>query len=408
MTRSNGLPSLSRRMAAALCAAFSLGLAACGQSQPERTFATDPNAAVTGQFVAGQTLSAPITSADLKDDTANFSVLTLPPEAVRNGRVTEKQFINGWRQSMSLDKAKEGGDWNDLSVEVQSAPPGGARGELVMAKPTQDSIRREILARFQGTPMRIVNRPLFNALGPYGLAIGAGAGGLRCAFAWQWVDNFGAGGRGEKSGFFSNGDMPASIRMRLCRRGVTADELASWYEHLGVSEQNLARIADSMRRNMAIQGIEGQTGLMGGSLMGGPASAPGGSLGPVVTAEPGGGRVRASVDSLEGSLFGGAAERDEIAPAPRPAKRAVRRAARKAPPAEPAAETEAPAPAPAQAPTPSVPSDGRRYLGPVSDAGGGSGQYAASAPAGRGAGFGTAIDGLPAQALRGPRAITPY
>lgn len=394
MNRSNGL----RPSAAALCAAFALSLAACGQSQPERSFATDPNAAVTGQFVAGQTLSAPISAADLKDDSAGFSVLVLPPEAVRNGRVTEKQFINGWRQSMSLDKTKEGGDWNDISIDVQSAPGGGGRGEIVMAKPTQESIRREILARFQGAPMRIVNRPMANALGPYGLAIGAGSGGLRCAFAWQWVDNFAAGGRGEKSGFFSNGDMPASIRMRLCRRGVTADELAGWYEQLGVSPQNLARIADSMRRNMTIQGIEGQAGV-----------AAAGGLGPVVSGEPGGrGRMTASVDSLESSLLGG--EPMEVVPTYRPAKRAVRRAARKAAPAEPAAESEAPALAPA-APAPAVPSDGRRYLGPVSDAGGGSPQYAASAPAGRGAGFGAAIDGLPAQALRGPsgqRAITPY
>ncbi|QGM96865.1 cellulose biosynthesis protein BcsN [Methylocystis parvus] len=395
MTSSNGLRPL---FAAALCAAFGLSLAGCGQSQPERSFATDPNAAVTGQFVAGQTLSAPITSADLKDDTASFSVLMLPPQAVRNGRVTEKQYLNGWRQSMSLDKSKEGGDWNDLSIEVQSTPAAGGRGELVMAKPTQESVRREILTRFPGTPMRIVNRPMVNALGPYGLAIGAGAGGLRCAFVWQWVDNFSAGGRGEKSGFFSNGDMPASIRMRLCRRGVTADELAGWYEQLGVSQQNLARIADSMRRNMAIQGIEGQAGLAG----------PGG-LGPVVSGAPvGGGRVTASVDSLESSLLGGGGEPEEIAPAPRPGKRAVRRAARKAAPAAaPAAEPDAPAPAPA-APPPSAPSDGRRYLGPVSDGGGGSPQYAASAPASRGAGFGAAVDGLPAQALRGPRAITPY
>ncbi|WP_442755149.1 cellulose biosynthesis protein BcsN [Methylocystis sp. JAN1] len=376
---------------AALCAAFALGLAACGQSQPERSFATDPNAAVTGQFVAGQTLSAPITAADLKDDTASFAILTLPPEVVRNGRVTEKQYVNGWRQSMSLDKTKEGGDWNDLSIEVQSAPPSGGRGELVIGKPTQEGVRREILARFQGTPMRIVNRPMFNSLGPYGLAIGAGAGGLRCAFAWQWVENFAAGGRGEKSGFFSSGDMPASIRMRLCRRGVTADELAAWFEQLGVSQQNLARIADSMRRNMAIQGIEGQAG------------APG-ALGPIVSAQPGGGRVRASVDSLESSLLGGGGEPAEVVPASRPAKRAVRRTARKAGPAEPAAEQPE---APVGAPAPSVPSDGRRYLGPVSDAGGGP-QYAASAPPARGAGFGAAIDGLPAQALRGPRAVAPY
>ncbi|PPD42642.1 MAG: hypothetical protein CTY15_11800, partial [Methylocystis sp.] len=57
---------------------------------------------------------------------------------------------------------------------------------------------------------------------------------------------------------------------------------------------------------------------------------------------------------------------------------------------------------PAAAPAPVAPSDGRRYLGPVSDGGGG-GQYSASAAPGGGAGFGPALNGLPAQALRGPR-----
>ncbi len=383
-------PFSIRPLAPALLAGLALGLAACGQSQPERSFATDPNAAVTGQFVAGQTLSAPITSAELKDDTASFSILTLPPEAVRGGRVTEKQYLNGWRQSMSLDQTKEAGDWNDVSIEIQSAPGTGGRGELGVPKPSQEGIRREILARFPGTPMRIVNRPMTNALGPYGLAIGAGAGGMRCAFAWQWVDNLPGAARGEKGvSFFNSGEIAGSIRMRLCRKGVTADELAQWYEQLGVSQPNLQRVANSMRRNMATQGIDGQ----------GPVNAPGG-VGPVVSAAPpGGGRMTASVNSLESSLFGGA---EEAAPPPRPTggkrvRHTVKRAA--APAAEPAAEPEPPAPA--SAPAPAAPSDGRRYLGPVSDAGGA--QYVAGAASRAGAGFGTAMDGLPAQALRGPR-----
>ncbi|PPD43940.1 MAG: hypothetical protein CTY15_08885, partial [Methylocystis sp.] len=300
MDRSVSPPTLARALAAGL----TLMLAACGQSQPERSFATDPNAAVTGQFVAGQTLSAPITSADLKDDTASFSILTLPPEAVRNGRVTEKQFLNGWRQSMSLDKAKEAGDWNDLSLEIQSAPGNPGRGDLQVPKPSQEGIRREILTRFPGTAMRIVNRPMANALGPFGLAIGAGAGGMRCAYAWQWVDNLPSATRGEKGvPFFNSGEIAGSIRMRLCRKGVTADEIATWYEQLGVSQQNLARVADAMRRNMAVQGIDGQ------------GAGPG--LGAVVSGAPaGGGRVTASVDSLESSLLGSDVD---VAPAPRPA-----------------------------------------------------------------------------------------
>jgi hypothetical protein len=245
--------------------------------------------------------------------------------------------------------------------------------------------------------MRIVNRPMQNALGPYGLAIGAGAGGLRCAFAWQWVDSLPAVARGEKPGLFgANGEMAGSIRMRLCRRGVTVDELAQYYEQLGVSQPNLDRIADAIRRSLAANiGPEpgGATTLV----------TPGAAVG--------GGRVTASVDSLESSLLGSEPEAYEPRPAA-PARRAPRRASKRAAsapaPTPAAAEPEA---APAPAPIPTAPADGRRYLGPVSDAGGSS--YAQNAPAagGGGAGFGTAINGLPAQALRGPsgaRAITPY
>lgn len=388
-------PSFSLRLfAAALCAGLASSLAACGQSQPERSFATDPNAAVTGQFVAGQTLSAPITAKDLKHETASFAILSLPPEAVRNGRVVDKQYLNGWRQSISLDATKEAGDWNDLSIEIQAAPAAGGRGEIMMGKPTQEGIRREILARFPTVPMRIVNRPMANALGPYGLAIGAGAAGMRCAFAWQWVDNLPAAARGERPSLFGGGDMPASIRMRVCRRGVTADELAAWYEQLAVSPENLTRVVESVRNNVQ------------------PRTADGSALIPVAPGPYGGGRVTASVDSLESSLLGGAAGVEEPRP-PGGGRRSARRAGRKAaaaPAAEPQPDAAAPAPA-APLTTPSSPSsDGRRYLGPVDGA---TSQFSPGGAAPRGgAGFGAAVDGgLPAQAFRGPssaRAITPY
>ncbi|KAF2989677.1 cellulose biosynthesis protein BcsN [Methylocystis sp. MJC1] len=373
-----------RPLSAALCAALAFALAACGQSQPERGFASDPNAAVTGQFVAGQTLSAPISARDLKAETASFSVLAMPAEAVRNGRVTEKQFINGWRQSVSLDKTREAGDWNDLSIDIQTAPRGGGRGEIVLSKPTQEGVRREILARFNGTPMRIVNRSMHNALGPYGLAVGAGPGDMRCAFAWQWVDNLQAAARGEKGvSFFNNGEMAASIRMRLCRRGVTADELAQWYDQLRVSQDNLARVADAMRQN-----TEGRSA----------AAVASGPLGPVVTGQSSGGQL-ASADLLESTLVGGGTDAS-----------ASRRATSRRPAVRQAAHRIAPTAREDQAPdslVPATPADGRRYLGPVSETGGSGSQYAASVPATPG---GATFEGLPARAYRGPtapRAIAP-
>ena len=378
MTTAVSRPFASVLRAPLFCALLALTLAACGQSQPERGLAADPDAAAIGQFVAGRTLSAPVSAAAPKDDTAGLSVLVPPSPAVRNGRVTEKQYLNGWRQSMSLDKGKEGGDWNDLVLEIQTAPGAGGRGEITLAKPTQEGVRREILARFPGMPMRVVTRPMQNALGSYGLAVGAGAGGLRCAYAWQWVENLQAAAAGQKGvSFFGGGEGAASIRMRLCRRGVTADELAQWYAQIAVSPENLARVAEAMRRNQGVMET---------------AAAGSGALGPVV----GGRGATVPVDSLESSLIGAAP-----AAGARPPRRAARQAVRRAAPA-------AAAPEPAGLPPSSY--DGPRYLGPVSGAGGP--QYAADA-APRGAGFGRVVDGgLPPQAFRGPagaRAITqPY
>lgn len=389
MTRAVSRPSFAAAPGRFLALAFALALAGCGQSQPERNFAADPNAAVVGQFVAGRPLSAPVSPKDLRDDSASFAVLDLPYDAVRNGRVTEKQFLNGWRQSMSLDRTKEAGDWNDLSIDILAFAGTGGRGHLVLQKPTQEGVRREILSRFRGISMRIVNRPMHNALGPFGLAIGAGPGDMRCAFAWQWVENLPAAARGERGGASGNGEMTASIRMRLCRRGATADELAQWFEQLSVSRENIARAEDAMRRNMAIHGIDGQEGASGA----------------VTAADT---TPTGAIDSLESTLLGGG---EGIAAPPREPARRVRRGSRRAAPAE------APGFAPAST-IPVMPADGRRYLGPVSDMRGAAPQYAPvaaaapSPPSAHGAGFGPALNaGLPAQAYRGPagaRAISPY
>ena len=353
-----------------LFAGLAACLAACNQSQPDRQFSTDADSAVTAQFVAGQTLSAPITG---RNNAPDFAVLTLPAAAGAPGKLAEKQFVNGWRQSTSLGKTKVAGDWNDLSIDIQSQEPTDAYSEQMrISKPTQESVRREILARFHNVPMRIVTRPMHNALGPFGLAVGAGPSNMRCVFAWQWISNLPAAARGEKANFFNTGDDAASIRMRLCRKGVTADELAAWYEGLRITDPaNVARIVEALRRSEDA---------------------------PVVA---GGVQVVDNSNSLEATLIGGGQAERASGGGDRPRRRHAHH--RRRAPAEEAPETIAPLT------TPSSPSaDGRRYLGPVESV---SPPYAPSPPSG-GAGFGPARvnGGLPAQAYRGPsgsRATTP-
>ena len=149
------------------------------------------------------------------------------------GALTDKPYANGWRQSMSLDGRKVAGDWNDLAIDIRFGGALRAGAKIPMGPPTQDGIRKEILARFPETPMRIVGRPRSNSLGPFGLAVGAD-GDIRCVFAWQWVDDIRAR-PGELWNWLKE-KTPASIRLRLCRSGVMADELASLFERLETTD----------------------------------------------------------------------------------------------------------------------------------------------------------------------------
>ncbi|MCX7899324.1 MAG: cellulose biosynthesis protein BcsN, partial [Methylocystis sp.] len=234
-------------------------------------------------------------------------------------------------------------------------------------------VRREIVSRFKGVPMRIVGRPMTNALGPFGLAIGAGPGGLRCAYAWQWLDNFTAAARGERSTFFNSGDMPASIRMRVCRRGLTVDQLAGWYEQLTVTDMaHVTRIVEAIPREAPVD----------------------------VASNGAGASLVDSSDSLEATLIGGASP---SAAAPRRSARHAAYAGRRRHGAASAAP-EAPAPyAPHFAPV-SPSADGRQYLAPPA------GAPAARLPGVVRTGAPPIDPSLPARAYRGPsaaRAITP-
>ena len=220
---------------------LTLTLSACSVAEPDRPFVARVDAPPSGASV-GEPLSAPISA----KRTSSLAILSLPDEGPAPGKLTERQYSNGWRQSVSLGTAKTESDWNDLSIDIQTEPPETGRGaQIPMGKPSQEGIRHEIIARFPHTAMRIVTRPMRNALGPFGLAIGADAGDMRCAFAWQWVDDIHSAAKGGGSSL--GGGAPASIRMRICRTGVTADQLANQFERLEITSENIDRVLKSTK-----------------------------------------------------------------------------------------------------------------------------------------------------------------
>jgi hypothetical protein len=350
---------------------LALALSACSASQSDRGYVARVDTTATTQTIGPREgLSRPVSSAG---ESAATAILALPSDAGPPGPMTEKQYVNGWRQSVSLDGKRMAGNWNDLAIDILTDEPGLQKGSRIpMGKPTREGIRREILARFPGTPMRIVGQPMSNALGPFGLAIGAGGGGTRCAFAWQWVNDLrsaGSANGGGKSSFRGR-ELPASVRMRLCRKGVTADQLASLFEQLEVADMaNVDRVAELAQQDTNGNVIE--------------YSSEARSREDVVDAS----------QSLESAIGGGTKTVSD-------AKRAPRRQA--------ARRRESPRSGPQYTPdlAPTMQYDrGRQYLAPVGGLEAGP-QYAAPpAPqASRGAGFGPVrLDpGLPAQAYRGP------
>lgn len=128
-------------------------------------------------------------------------------------------------------------EWSEGPARVQEIALGGrldrdshlrlavGRGPAV-ARPTEAMIRAEIASAFPGEAARVVGTPRHNAFGPYGLAVVSGPGERRCVYAWQWL----AGTDSRIRQRLGGGD--AVWRLRLCRDGITLDDIAAALDRL--------------------------------------------------------------------------------------------------------------------------------------------------------------------------------
>ena len=347
-----------------------LALGACSSSQPQ------------GGYVARADYTpetTPVSGAD-----ASLMLVQMPAPGGLVTKVRETTAPNGITQQAILEGNTGLGE-NHLEISVMTGASNGGSGMVSIGRPSQEGIRREIVARYPKLEMRIVTQPRQNQLGVFGLAIGRGGGNVRCIFAWQWVDDIRNPGQTSSGSTFSSltsrlsgdsaGAAPASIRVHLCRKDATVDDLAATVEGLTIAAPAIVERALDAGRRVA------------------PTVSARGNRDTVAVAS------NAIPDgSLESAL--GPSKAVAVAEAPRPRKTRVAR--RRAPVEQPnEAIVERTPPAVVAAP---VYTNGPRYLAPVAgQASAAPIVYGNPPPMASAAPLSSGLDpSLPAAAYRGP------
>lgn len=201
-----------------------------------------------GGAISPQVQTAPLVALDAREQVE--PLIYVPSEAGGVLRIRERHFPNGTRQEIVL----AGGTMGENVVEISVRTSGGGdapRGWLQIGKPSERGIITEAANRLPGMKMHVVTRPLNNAFGPIGLAVGRRADGQRCLFAWQWIEDMGLGAAGRGLAMLAPAT-PGSLRVRLCRNNMTLDEMAGLMEALRPGEPSArARIARLDRRTIS-------------------------------------------------------------------------------------------------------------------------------------------------------------
>jgi len=252
---------------------FIAALAGCASDAPTTGYVSRVDSA------APQTM--PVAGSD-----ASMMLAQMPQPGGLVTRVREKSYPNGISQQAVLAGEVSGLGENHLEIYVQTSASNGSAGLLNIGPPSEAGMKREILARYPKVPMRIVTQPRQNALGVFGLAIGRANNGARCIFAWQWVDDVRRGGA-QSSGFSimgkriggsssSAGATPASIRVHMCRKDATVDDLAATVEGMTLASPAIVDNALNPARQLeATTPVRGADSARGTTVI---ASAPAGSL----------------------------------------------------------------------------------------------------------------------------------
>lgn len=142
--------------------------------------------------------------------------------------VREKRYANGIEQNMILES--EAAADGENRIEVRVTQPGKAddriKNEYLQVRTTrQEQIRSDMKEFVWGIPMQIVASVEANAYGTYGYALGRSKLGYNCLLGWQNVK--GVMKERKMLGFMSTSHTDMSVRLRICRTDLSADQLVS-------------------------------------------------------------------------------------------------------------------------------------------------------------------------------------
>jgi hypothetical protein len=156
---------------------------------------------------------------------------SLPSQHVRT--VKSETDTGGFHQIIAFDGGVPGLSANVIDIRYRRTVADS--DVAMMQKPTESGIRDELAARFPNMEMIVVARPRSNAYGIYGLAVGKSASGASCIYAWQWADT-------SEAQPASDSFDALSLRITLCRTGVTLDALAADLDrlHVGPARMTIA------------------------------------------------------------------------------------------------------------------------------------------------------------------------
>ena len=154
--------------------------------------------------------------------------MELPTMAGQMIAVREKRYANGIEQIMVLES--EAAADGENRIEVRVTQPGKAdsriKNEYLQVRTTRaEQIRSDMKEFVWGIPMEIVGSVEANAYGTYGYALGRSKLGYNCLLGWQSVK--GVMKERRLLGFTTTSHTDMSVRLRICRTDLSADQLVS-------------------------------------------------------------------------------------------------------------------------------------------------------------------------------------
>jgi hypothetical protein len=174
----------------------------------------------------------------IRDATSSaIPMAQLPPDAGYVVSILQSRIAGVLTQRIVLkgDAGTRGENAIEVNVDENDRRPGDVDGPV--AKPTRSMIVNELEAKFPHAEMRLSQTWNRNSFGPFGYAIGHVSRRVTCIYAWQF-----SAGRAPRliddpalvASAASMPSAPTSVRVRLCRAGVSEEQIVSLLRALQV------------------------------------------------------------------------------------------------------------------------------------------------------------------------------